>query len=461
MFTDYSSLLANRALYLPAISDTYAMFAHSGRFKRITAFTAQDLNFLDPSNRLFFYPWALVSAGQAAKSKSGASRSTMVSERDRNRTTVVGDSGGFQILTDKIAFEGAATTRRMMRWLEANTDYSMVLDFPTGGIASGVMAKHATRLEAEGHDLAAMCRANGQSRGFNACLRQTLINNDQFVAERSPGATKFLNVLQGRNDAESRVWFDAVKHYPFEGWAFAGAHCRNLSLMLRRLIDMRNEGLLQRCSWLHVLGLSTLEFACLFTTLQQAIRDHVNPTFQISYDSASPFKSAAYFNAYQGCTLSKNGWGVPTINIGGEENIGSEVTLFDFLAEKFIAERWKKQGPGDEQRIGTAISRHLRMGDICVETDNNAAWADESAHLVMNHNVQALIEAIRAAHVCYFEQDQNKVPVRLRAIQKMIQLVFKNPNPDQLIEEYRPWLDNYEQAVVVGPGYETFADRAV
>lgn len=245
MRIDYTNLFSNCALYLPALNVPYATMAQSGSFSREQQVTPQDLNFLSPTNALFFYPWALYSAGQAAQ-RSDAPALDMVATRDRSHTTVIGDSGGYEILSGVMPFHGEDTARRMLRWLESNTDYSAVLDFPTGTIASGGMMQHVKRLEAEGHDLAAMSAGNGFSRDFNACLTQTLLNNDLFVREATPGATKFLNVIHGRNEEESSAWFKAVCHYPFQGWAFAGGHRENLSLMLRRLIQMRDMKLLEK-----------------------------------------------------------------------------------------------------------------------------------------------------------------------------------------------------------------------
>ena len=60
----------------------------------------------------------------------------MVTTRDRNETVIVGDSGGYQIQTEKIEFDPATTPQIMLRWLEQVADWSMVLEFPTGGSAA-------------------------------------------------------------------------------------------------------------------------------------------------------------------------------------------------------------------------------------------------------------------------------------------------------------------------------------
>lgn len=251
MAVSYENSFQNCAIYLPAISFEYAKFAHNGAFRRPLPFMAQDLNFLDPNTKLFHYPWALLSAGQAAKSISENDPPTIVSERDRTRSIVVGDSGGYQVQTGTITYRGPDTVRRMMRWMEANTDFSIVLDFPTGGISSGQIAGHTARLRAEGHGplIDQGAANNRQAEDFNTALVQTSLNNQQFIVERTSGATQFLNVLQGRTEAESKAWYEHVKHYPFEGWSFAAGHREDFSLLLQRLIDLRDDQLLEDARW--------------------------------------------------------------------------------------------------------------------------------------------------------------------------------------------------------------------
>lgn len=428
----------NRAIYLPALSKPFALFAHSGSFKRPLPFTATDLNFLDPHNRLFHYPYALYSAGQAAKAKALSWPPDIVSARSRDRTIVLGDSGGFQVQSGTIEFEGRETTRRMMRWMEAQTDYSMVLDFPTGGIASGMMHQHTERLQLSRYPLAARMAANGLSADYNACLLQTEINNKQFVRERHPGATQFLNVLQGRNERESKVWYDAVKRYPFEGWAFAGGHQANFSMTLRRLIEMREEGLLQRFDWLHILGISRLDVGCLFTVLQRAVREHVNPRFQISFDSASPFKTAGNYQVYTGHTVDATGWSTHTANLAkhGRSDDGRHLNdlCLDLLPTtsgvRFNSHRWAAN-----THVGT-----LRVSDLCVGDQANNLDNDGSL-LLMHHNIEVLTRAHQRAVAVYDGEDPTLIPYGVRAVATMIEEVFKSASPLAAIEEWSEHLD--------------------
>jgi len=443
--TAREALLArNRAIYLPAISKSFAEFAEGGSFKRPLPLSAQDLNFLDPRSRAFHYPYALYSAGQAAKSAGATSaKPTIVSTRSRSQTIVVGDSGGFQVQGGTISFEGAATTRRMMQWMEGNTDYSMVLDFPTGGISSGMMRQHTERLRKSRYGLAARVAANGLSADFNACLLQTQINNKQFLRERTPGATAFLNVLQGRNEAESKAWYDAVKHYPFEGWSFAGAHQMHFSLILRRLIEMRDEGLLQKFDWLHILGVSRLDVGCLFTVLQRSIRQHVNPNFQISFDSASPFKTGGNYQIYTGHTVDGSSWSTHSQNLAEHGSANDNRRLNDLCRELLPSTKPKRSNShqwGANSRVGT-----LPVRDLCVgHPDNNLD--NDGSFLLMHHNIETLIRAHERAHAVYDGSDPTLIPPKVRAVATMIEMVFASPVPLANIEEWAEHLDMMARA---------------
>ena len=85
---------------------------------------------------------------------------------------------------------------------------------------------------------------------FQACLDKTLDHLEFFRTHRKPGATKFLNVLQGNTTQQTDKWYDAVKHYEFEGWAFAGLLRHNFYNLCRRIIKMADDGLLQSRDWI-------------------------------------------------------------------------------------------------------------------------------------------------------------------------------------------------------------------
>lgn len=444
MAVSYENSFENCAIYLPAISFGYAKFAHSGAFRRPLPFAAQDLNFLDPNTKLFHYPWALFSAGQAAKSLSENDPPTIVSERDKTRSIVVGDSGGYQVQTGKIIYRGPETVRRMMRWMEANTDLSMVLDFPTGGISSGQIAKHTARLRAEGYGALIDQGAanNRQAEDFNAALVQTSLNNQQFIVERASGATQFLNVLQGRTEAESKAWYEHVKHYPFEGWSFAAGHREDFSLLLQRLIDLRDDQLLENACWVHILGKSELALACLYTVVQRAVRQHIHPTLQFSFDSASHSLMAANYQVYAGAFLDKRGWSMLGTTIADTTLVGSQQGLSDYLGSGILTlPRTKEPVFGYRpyfHRADTAVSQQATVGDVCVNAASRHSWDTASFDIIANHNIEAMARAMKLAHSTFFDpKDELKTPPRARIIRDIVDMVFTSDQPDKLIGECR------------------------
>lgn len=417
---------ANRAIYLPAINKSFAEFAHGGVFARDLPWKPTRLNFLDRANADFFhYPYALYSAGQAERAeRREVVKPCVISSRDRNDTIVVGDSGGFQVQQDTIVFKGDATTRRLMKWLETHADYSMVLDFPTGGISMGNMLQHVERLEADGVDLAALCKMNGQPKDFNACLVQTQRNNALFQLERTPNATRFLNVMQGRNEAESRTWLREISVGPaFEGWAFAGAHNNNLRIILRRLLDMRASGQLEKCEWLHVLGQASLELGVVLTSIQRAVRQTANPNFQISFDAASPFLMAGKFQIYSALTSDKQRWSMRNLNLAGSVRAKDNRSIAE------VCDRESSSGPagGPSERVVTPIETAvsgLPIGAL-FETPDELTPDNTGVMIATHHNVQALTSAHDAAHFVY-ETDRlgPQFPPRVRIADTIVQQVF-------------------------------------
>lgn len=452
------------AVYLPAISDAYLAHVPGSAFPRPVPITPNDLNFLDPNCSLFHYPFALTSAGQTNGNISA--NPNMLRARNPNRTVVLADSGGFQIQGGEIPFHGTATTTKMLKWMEDIGDYSMVLDFPTGGINRGTIDVHHDRLEqSHGQQLNALKAQNRLGDGFNACLLQTIINNNEFVHNRVSGATRLLNVVQGRTEAESKAWYEAVKHFPFEDWSLAGGHQTSFVMVLNRIFDMIQDGKLQDARWLHVLGISKPWSAVLLTTLQNCIREYINPNLQISFDSASPFRGAANNNINVGFTLDRSRWvlhskplpqldkslygltlnqwsklHLPTQepeNIDKEEELPKAVK--DAMIEQFITT--------NTEPARTAIGNLVTPADIL---QSSSGGADSTGvALLMNHNVQVYINAFGAANSIMAEHRPGQVPANLPAdylaMAILIQQLFENhrQQPHAYIQGNSRFFDRY------------------
>jgi hypothetical protein len=381
------------AVFLPSISGFYnthvskqqhEQFVPASRMPAEFENGMEGFNFLNKEQAYFYYPWALYSAGHAQLDiQKSLVDESMIHGRNKKETFILGDSGGFQIGKGVIKFDwdrffekkgdadykGSADGVRnaILNWLEETADYSMILDIPTW--AADPVNKERTKLN-----------------GFNDALKGTLFNNDYFLKNRQ-GKTKFLNVLQGGNGSDADIWYDAVKHYPFEGWAMGGQNMRDAYLMLRRLITLRDEKLLEPGrDVIHFLGTSKLDWACLLTAVQRNLREHVNPNMAVTFDCASPFIATAKGQLY---TQHRH-----------------ENNSFRYVMTKALDDR-RLSGNKAPFAWGSPIAERMTIGDVCYYQPgqqnklgkvSKTSWDSFSYFLMMAHNVYQHIESVQRAN---------------------------------------------------------------
>lgn len=307
------------AVFLPAISGFYSAYIgkqRAGQYVDQARMPAQIqdmemLNWYNSEKGLFPYKWSLYSGGHANLDLSKEDPAEdMVRKRDPN-TWLLADSGGFQIV--KGLWEGdwragsgcpKAQAKRdaVLRWMDDISDYGMILDIPTR-IVFNPKARKAANINT-----------------YQEAVDATKFNNDYFIKHRKGidnGGTRFLNVLQGASHPEADMWYEEMKGYcdpkkypgrHFDGWAMGGQNMCDAELVLKRLVALRFDNLLQegKHDWMHFLGTSRLEWAVLFTDIQRAIRKYVNPNFTISFDCASPFLATANGQIYHQVDLTHN-----------------------------------------------------------------------------------------------------------------------------------------------------------
>ena len=345
----------DQAVYIPSVQPSYAIAAYEAKWDRAlpAGVGDHDLNFLDPNNPLFRISHAMSSAGLAHKQK----RRCIITERDRSKTMLICDSGGYQIASGNLVLASDQDRLDILRWLELNADWAMTLDVPTGPLLKA-----------------------GYSFGsFRACLDQTIDHLEFFQKNRKPGATKFLNVLQGNTPQQTNTWYDAVKRFEFEGWAFAGLFRHNFYYLCRRIIIMANEGLLQKRDWIHVLGTNELETAVGLTALQRAINDHINPRLRISYDTSTPFRMLRWQTVFKTIRFDRKGMTLPSADIpDGRKLVDSKV-------------RFPWPSPLGDRMI---------LGDLCVKKGaNHTHYRDaQSDNYLIHHNLAALCYAVSTAN---------------------------------------------------------------
>lgn len=381
------------AVYLPAISSFYSTYIAK---QRLEEFVPKDripkgfdrgiegMNFLNAEEGYFTYKYGLYSAGHAQLDlQKSMVQESMIQQRDHANTMILGDSGGYQIgkgilKFDWKDFEGKAANKTrddIIGWLELTADWSMMLDVPIWA-----------------------CDKNNSPRtGLTSpadCLEKTRFNNKYFLENRL-GKTKWLNVLQGSDWLSAQSWYEGVKEFSdpkvwgdkaAEGWAMGGVNMSKMDMTLKRLMIMREEGMLDGKDWIHFLGTAQLDWSCYLTSIQRQIRKHINENLTISFDCASPFVATAHGLTYTNAVHTSKKWSVVMEKAPDNKALAGSDIPFPFESE---------------------IGRRLVMGDIChyapgmlnkIGKEGKTSWDSFAYALYMGHNVYCHIVAVQRAN---------------------------------------------------------------
>jgi hypothetical protein len=352
---DLTPLQKDYAVYLPAISSFYSTYVDKQRKEEFVSKERipvgfdrgiEGMNFLNPEQGYFYYKYGLYSAGHAQLDiEKSLNQELMIQQRDRSKTMILGDSGGYQIGKGVIKFdwsdfEGEKANKvreKILTWLDVTADWAMMLDVPTW--ACDHIHQPKTGL-----------------KDFQDCLDKTRFNNEYFIKKRlgvKDGGTKLLNVLQGSNWENAEAWYQGVKEFSdtskygdkaAEGWAMGGANMCKMPVTLKRLITMKFDGMLEGKDWMHFLGTAQLDWSCYLTSIQRQIRKHVNENFTISFDCASPFIATAHGLVYTNAQHTPKRWSVIMDKAPDTKTLSESDFPFPFESE---------------------VGRRLTMGDIC------------------------------------------------------------------------------------------------
>ena len=478
MNTDLTTEQKDYAIFLPALSGFYATFVGKQRREeyveksRIPYPSMESINWLNKKEGLFNYHWSLYSAGHAELDiNKDAPKELMIRERDRENSWLLGDSGGFQI--GKGVWEGdwkdpncpKAQKKReqVLAWMDAYMDYGMILDIPAWVSRSPAGAK-----------------ATGIST-YQEAVNATRINNDYFMKNRS-GSCKFLNVLQGENHTDAEDWYQQMKDYcdpkkytdHFNGWSMGGQNMCDIHLVLKRIVALRFDGMLEKGlhDYMHFLGTSKLEWATLLTDIQRAVRKYHNPNFTITFDCASPFLATANGQIYiQTETEDRTKWVyrmVPSIDelkYATDTRNFRDAVLQDNIFKNFTDSPLTKNikvndvciyAEGDTNKVGGPkikageVDRD-KHGNPILDDDGNevirkrdsTSWDSFSYAIQMGHNVWSHINAVKEANRQY---DNGIIPAMLVEEQfdrvyfrDVVEAIFATSNRDEaeaIIEEF-------------------------
>ncbi len=432
---DLTARYEGYAVYLPSLQQPYAQFA-TKKNKEVRdgdvpkGFRIPDLNFFDPESRLWSCGFALYSAGQFEN--ASIHNRDIVAERDRTKGTVVGDSGGYQLGTGKITNkrEKAALDRyvnspeqqyanwhstgfkeRTLAWLDLYCDYSMTLD----------MVLWASE-EHTGNKKSQLRKLSAQQ------LIQLSVDNLRYFSDhrgtnRGKG-TKFLNVLQDVGNGSGDAWYDAVKDFEFEGWAF-GSETRflgNSLLWLRRLLDDKK---LDRSEWIHVLQSSPPVMSVVYTAIQRSLIEVLGRDIRVSYDSSSPHQLAGK----QRALVSKP---VFTDKLKTWKMSSQRIWQNIQIAQRKVVLPLPEDSP---------LSKYIDMNDLVYHQGlyKHSRVDSLSEHLIANHNLYTYHAATLDACDLVFKEgikDWSAVPGELQDFVALADEFFKSDKPDVLLQNY-------------------------
>ena len=450
------------AVYLPAISSFYSTYIAKQRLEKFIADERipkgfdrgiEGMNFLNEEEGYFTYKYGLYSAGHAQLDlQKSLVQESMIQQRDRGNTMILGDSGGYQIgkgvlKFDWLDFEGKSaneTRQKILEWLELTADWSMMLDVPTW--ACDHIHSPKTGLKT-----------------FEDCLDKTRFNNDYFLQNRL-GQTKWLNVLQGGDWDTAEKWYRGVVEFSdpkgkyagkeAEGWAFGGANMCKMPITLKRLMTMREEGMLDGKDWIHFLGTAQLDWSCYLTLIQRQIREHINPNLTISFDCASPFIATAHGLVYTNAQHTNKRWSVimdkapdnkklsgSDIPFPFESEIGKRLIMED-IAYYNLGERKTDSELGVDAKGKQIKFDHLNTDHYTVvpklnklgKIPNKTSWDSFAYALMMGHNVECHIVAVqRAQQLMDIEIARFKPDWRMKGIEGKKEIEYSDWVPNKVL----------------------------
>jgi hypothetical protein len=407
---DLTSKQQDYAIFLPAISSFYASYIGRQRFSQYIEQTRmptgipdmEQMNWLDPQKALFPYRWSLYSAGHANLDLVKQDpKEDMIRNRDPN-TVMLADSGGFQIAkgvwpgrwADFADKKAEAQREKVLKWQMNIATYGMTMDIPTWTFRDPVAAQACGIFS------------------YEDAVKATQYNNEFWIANRY-GETRILNVLQGGNHGEADHWYDLMKAYSdpkkypdrhFNGWGMGGQNMCDVHLVLRRLVHLIHDGLLEPGvhDWMHFLGTSRLEWAVLLTDIQRAVRQYANPRFTISFDCASPFLATANGQLYHSILAeNRSKWSYQMAATADDKRYATDNRSFrDAVTQDGIHPTFED----------SPISTRLKIRDVCIYRpgdknkigkEGTTSWDSFSYALMMGHNVWMHIEAVQRANRQY------------------------------------------------------------
>lgn len=421
------------AIYVPSLQSGYAQYA-TRQNKDVrdgdlpSSFRVRDLDFLDSKSQLWSCAYTLYSSGQFDKAQ--LRNADMIRDRKRGLSVVIGDSGGFQLGTGVIKnrdeqrelnllatnpaklvtqWKDVGFRRRTLRWLEMYTDYAMTLDMVLWG------SKEANK------DSKSVLR----NLSVDQLIDLSIDNLKYFSDNRgqvSGGGTKFLNVLQDIGNGTGERWYQAVKDFEFEGWAYGGS-TKLLHNLLRWCHRLMREKKLDNAEWFHLLQNSPPVFSVVYTAIQQALSKTLGHDITISYDSSSP---------HQGSGVQRAMYKIPTFTNDlrtwrmGNERIEQNVQLARGDIQKSL--------PSDSPLSAFFTLNDLNFHDGLYRDNTVDQFAE---HLMTNHNIYVYHKAALDSCDLVFKNrtSNDQVPSELDDFVAMMDTFFEKEDCEKALAD--------------------------
>ncbi len=436
MTNDFNT--SGRAVYLPAINGTFAreaVIAKLGNRPFPADLTIDDLVYWN-SNKLFNYPYLLHSIGLYSV---GAVTDTAVTRIERGRAVVLGDSSGFQIgqgtlkglsgfkanmpaLQAIAAWNAADDVRNwILNWLEAYTTYAMTIDMPLWAAVEDTKSP------------------------FGNCSRAQLLrmtqDNLRYINVNKQGNTKWLNVVQGIGTDDTEFWWNGVKNFRFDGWALAGgAGSRGglYQLLYAVLLMNEDDAFAEGLDWVHVLGVSTLDWAVILTALQKNLNKR-NPALQVSFDTSSPFQSGM---------MREEAYYLPTLTTDPRTWVFPKKESpqgFDYIGSR-------EAFPHSCSPLGKLLELgHLNVSDVW-DAGQRKQYDSISLMMLVNHDIWVTLKAIEMANDLAFGVDSEATtPLTLVHCIERIEEVFDIANRKgdwrRYLLEHKALFDAHSQSI--------------
>ena len=412
-----AGIARGQPVFLPAFQITTIGDISNPSTERSMFPGAKELNWYDPDNEHWHYCVGLYSLGQSSLDLKDPNE-RILTQRDRSRTLLIADSGGYQLGHNTFkAIKEEVTPRflqsekyndvrkSVLKWMEAYADYGLIIDFPAWAIGEPKFIFSE----------------------FKDCLRETR-RNMEFFRDNLSGDTplKLLSVIQGRDIWEAINWYDSVKNvkcFPYSGWSFAGPVVKDTTITIKMILLMLREGRVNQTeNWIHLLGRGSPTAIFVFTILQQCLDEFIGQNIRISFDVSNPFlMGGRYAKTYKPIDMGRSGYTMPSVSYSDIKSLIQVVrTCYPNLERPL--RYWEWSGPFDavcnENDLKVPVTLRNKYG---IDTKTYAYYVHRNVYLfcrgmrIIIHNTQALSDSENSTYFTPF----------LRQFRKDVRAIFQ------------------------------------